>query len=534
MLVELHVRDLGVIADLHLVLDGGMTALTGETGAGKTLVVEAIDLLMGERADGVMVRPGAEEARAEGRFVVGADEVVLARVVPRTGRSRAYVDGRLATAAELADVGRNLVDLHGQHAHQSLLSPRLQRAALDRFAKVDPRPLAAARDHLRAVDAALAALGGDARAQAREVDLLRFQLAELEGAALDDPDEDQSLEAREDALADAAAHREAAAAAYRALAGDGGAGDAVGDAVQALAGRRPFAELEARLRAAQAELAEAASDLLAAADAIVDEPELLDRVRGRRRLLRELCRKYGEQLSEVMAYESEARSRLAELESHGERVAELEAERAVAAAQVDGAAAAVAEARRAAAPELAAAVEEHLRALAMPGARLEVAVRGPAPADDVEFLLAANRGGDPLPLAKVASGGELARAMLAARLVLVDSLLADAPPTLVFDEVDAGIGGEAALSVGRALAELAADHQVLVVTHLPQVAAFADHQVAVSKRDEGGTTVAAVRTVEGADRVVELSRMLSGQPGSATARDHAEELLAAASRERGR
>jgi DNA repair protein RecN (Recombination protein N) len=170
----------------------------------------------------------------------------------------------------------------------------------------------------------------------------------------------------------------------------------------------------------------------------------------------------------------------------------------------------------------------------MPGARLEVAVRGPAPADDVEFLLAANRGGDPLPLAKVASGGELARAMLAARLVLVDSLLADAPPTLVFDEVDAGIGGEAALSVGRALAELAADHQVLVVTHLPQVAAFADHQVAVSKRDEGGTTVAAVRTVEGADRVVELSRMLSGQPGSATARDHAEELLAAASRERGR
>jgi DNA repair protein RecN (Recombination protein N) len=536
MLAELHVRDLGVIADLHLVLADGLTALTGETGAGKTLVVEAIDLLMGGRADSVVVRPGADEARAEGRFVVGADEVVLARVVPRSGRSRAYVDGRLATAAELAEVGRNLVDLHGQHAHQSLLSPRSQRAALDRFARVDLRPLATGRDRVRAIDDALAALGGDARAQAREVDLLRFQLGELDAASLDDPDEDQALEAQEDALADAAAHREAAAAAYDALGGDGGAsaGDRVGQAVDALAGRRPFAALEARLRAVQAELAEAASDLLAAGDAIVDEPELLDRVRGRRRLLRELCRKYGEQLSEVMAYESEARIRLAELESRGERVEALGAERAAAATAVDTAATAVAAARRRAAPDLAARVEEHLRALAMPGARLEVAVRGPGPADDVEFLLAANRGGAPLPLAKVASGGELARAMLAARLVLVDSLLADAPPTLVFDEVDAGIGGEAALSVGRALATLAADHQVLVVTHLPQVAAFADQQVAVIKRDEGGATVAAVRTVAGADRVVELSRMLSGQPGSATARDHAEELLATASRERGR
>ncbi|HEX3621042.1 MAG TPA: hypothetical protein VHT97_01880 [Acidimicrobiales bacterium] len=529
MLAELHVRDMGIITDLHLVLGDGMTALTGETGAGKTLVVEAIDLLMGERADAVVVRPGADEARAEGRFVVGSDEVVVARVVPRTGRSRAYLDGRLATAAELAEVGRNLVDLHGQHAHQSLLSPRSQRAALDRFAKLDPRPLAEARDDVKALDDALAALGGDARAQAREVDLLRFQLAELEAAALADPDEDQALEAEEDALADAAAHRDAAAAAYDELGGDAGAGDAVGRAVEALTGRRPFADVQGRLRAMQAELAEAASDLLAAADTIVDEPERLDRVRTRRRHLRELCRKYGEQLSEVMAYESEARTRLAELESRGERLEALEVERAAANEAVDRAAAVVAAARRKAAPELAARVQEHLRALAMPGARLDVQVRGPGPANDVEFLLAANRGGAPLPLAKVASGGELARAMLAARLVLVD-----APPTLVFDEVDAGIGGEAALAVGRALAELAADHQVLVVTHLPQVAAFADHQVAVTKRDEGGATVAAVRPVEGPDRVVELSRMLSGQPGSATAREHAEELLAAASRERGR
>jgi DNA repair protein RecN (Recombination protein N) len=529
MLAELHVRDLGVIADLHLVLAEGMTALTGETGAGKTLVVEAIELLMGERADAVIVRNGADEARVEGRFVAGADEVVVARVVPRNGRSRAYLDGRLATAGELADLGRGLVDLHGQHAHQSLLSPRTQRAALDRFAKVDLGPLAEARRRLQEVQDALSAIGGDARAQAREVDLLRFQLAELGAAALEDPDEDVVLEAREDALADAAAHRDAAAAAYQAVEGEGGAADAVGQAIAALAGRRPFEDVEARLRALQAELTEAAADVRATGEAIVDEPDALDAVRGRRRLLRELCRKYGEQLSDVLTYEAEARSRLAELESRGARVEALEAERRAALEAVDHAGAAVAAARRAAAPELAAQVQGHLQALAMPGARLDVVVGGPGPADEVEFLLAANRGGAPLPLAKVASGGELARAMLAARLVLID-----APPTLVFDEVDAGIGGEAARAVGRALAALAADHQVLVVTHLPQVAAFADHQVAVTKRDEGDVTVAAVRTVEGDDRVVELSRMLSGQPDSATARGHAEELLAAASRERGR
>ena len=530
MLAELHVRDLGVIADLHLVLGEGMTALTGETGAGKTLLVEAIELLVGGRADAVLVRPGADEALVEGRFVAGDhEETVLARAVPRTGRSRAYVDGRLATAAELAERGRALVDLHGQHAHQSLLSPRMQRAALDHFAGIDLGLLGAARDRVKALDEALAGLGGDARARARELDLLRFQLSELDAASLDDPDEDRILEAEEDALADATAHREAAAAAYDALTGDPGALDAVGLAMAAIGGRRPFADVEGRLRALQAELAEAASDLREAGDAIVDGPERLDEVRARRRLLRELCRKYGEQLSEVMAFESETRTRLAELESHGLRVEALEEERKGAVAEVERAAAAVARARRAAAPALAARVQEHLRSLAMPGARLEVAVDGPGPADDVELLLAANRGAPPLPLAKVASGGELARAMLAARLVL-----SEAPPTLVFDEVDAGVGGEAALAVGRALAELAADHQVLVVTHLPQVAAFADHQVVVAKDDRAGRTTASARKVDGPDRVVELSRMLSGQPASGTARDHAEELLATAAAQRNR
>ena len=529
MLVELAVHELGVIADLSLVLGPGMTALTGETGAGKTLVVEAIELLVGGRADPVLVRPGASEARVEGRFVVGDDETVLARVVPRSGRSRAYVDGRLATVGELSELGRSLVDLHGQHAHQSLLAPRSQRDALDRFGSVDLAPLAAARARVVAVDGALAELGGDARALAREVDLLRFQVSELDTAALDDPDEDALLEAEEDLLAGADAHREAGGAAYDALVADGGAADGLGAAIAACGGRRPFAEVERRLRSAAADLADAAADLRGTVESIPVDPDRLEEVRGRRQLLHELRRKYGEALSDVMAYREEARARLSELEGHDERVAALEAERAEALDEVTRAAAVVGARRRSAAPALSTAVGEHLRTLAMPRARLELAVGDRDPGDDVSFLLAADPGTEPLPLAKVASGGELARCMLAARLVLTE-----APPTLVFDEVDAGVGGEAALAVGRALATLAASRQVLVVTHLPQVAAFADHQVAVDKVEHAGRAVARARAVEGQDRVVELSRMLSGQPASASAQGHASELLAAASRERGR
>ncbi len=536
MLAELHVRDLGVIADLTLVLQPGMTALTGETGAGKTLVVEAIELLIGERADPVLVRPGADEARVEGRFVVGDDEVVVARVVPRTGRSRAYVDGRLATVGELVEIGGRMVDLHGQHAHQSLLGARVQRAALDRFGGVDLAPLAEARAAVAGLDGALAALGGDARARAREIDLLAFQVGELDAAGLTEPDEDDLLDAEEDLLAQAAAHRQAGMAAHAALRDDGGAADAVATALDALAGRPPFAEIEARLRSVAAELDEAAADARRTAEAIAEDPERLDEVRARRRLLRELCRKYGERLSDVLEYGADARNRLAELHSHDERVKELEKDRIVAVAAVDDAAAAVGRARRDAAPRLAAAVEGHLGELALGRARFEVQVADEA--DDpsgssVTFLLGANPGEPTRPLAKVASGGELARTMLACRLVL-----SDAPPTLVFDEVDAGVGGQAALAVGRALAALAdgprGRHQVVVVTHLAQVAAFADHQVAVTKHERDGRTVADVRRLDDHHRVVELSRMLSGQPSSATAHHHAEELLATASRERGR
>lgn len=533
MLVELAVRDLGVIEDLRLVLGPGMTVVTGETGAGKTLVVDAIELLVGGRADPVLVRAGAEEAWVEGRFTVtgapdGQDEVVLARAIPASGRSRAYVDGRLATIATLVEWGERLVDLHGQHAHQSLLSPSVQRSALDRFAGIDLAALTAARAVVRDLEGQLAALGGDERMRAREMDLLRFQVEELATAAIAGPDEDDHLDAEESVLADAFAHQEAAALAADALTGDGGAIDALGTAIAAVSGRAPFSPHELRLRAVAAELADLAAEVRGAGEAITDDPERLDAVRSRRQLLHELRRKYGETLREVLAFAEDAGARLAELEQHDRRAASLDAARSDALAIVAAEAATVAAQRRAGGPRLAEAVQAHLVALAMPKARVGVGVDGADPADEVTLLLSANPGTPPLSLTKVASGGELARTMLALRLVLTSG-----PPTLVFDEVDAGIGGEAAVAVGRSLAALGADQQVLVVTHLPQVAAFAHAHVRVTKESDEDHTVAHIEQLDEAARVAELSRMLSGQPESQTARDHASELLAAATRDRG-
>jgi DNA repair protein RecN (Recombination protein N) len=533
VLHELAVANLGVIADLSVVLGPGMTAITGETGAGKTLVVEAIELLVGGRAEGVLVGAGAAEARVEGRFVVDDEEVVLARVVPRDGRSRAYVNGQLATAGALAEWGARLVDLHGQHAHQSLLAPATQRAALDRFGAVDRDALTAARAEVDRIASALEALGGDARARARELDLLRFQTSELDRAQLDDENEELRLEAEEDLLAGAQAHREAGAAAVQLLSADGGVADALAATIAAVAGRSPFTDQEARLRALAVELNDVAADLRAGAELIDEDPERLEHARSRRQLLRDLRRKYGDTLGEVVAFAADARARLAELESHDERAAALERDRAAALEHLAKVGIAVGKARRSAAPRLARAVGGHMTDLAMPSAALSVDV-GPDPGDDVTFLLSANTGLPPSALARTASGGELARAMLALRLVLSGAGDDTAPPTLVFDEVDAGIGGTAALAVGRALAALGRDRQVLVVTHLPQVAAFADAQLAVTKHDDGRTTVAHVAAVDGDDRVIELSRMLSGSPDSTTAQDHAAELLASAARERAR
>jgi DNA repair protein RecN (Recombination protein N) len=524
VLLELSVTDLGVVDGLRLLLGPGLTAVTGETGAGKTLVVHAIDLLVGGRADAAMVRPGAAEAVVEGRFELDGEELVVTRVVPADGRSRAYLDGRMATAAALQELGARVVDLHGQHQHQSLLQRAHQRAALDRFAAIDLAPLAEADDEVRRHRDALAALGGDARERARHLDLLRHQAAELDAARLDDPDEEDRLVAEIDLLADATAHRLAAEQARHALTADGGAVDQLAGAVAALGDRAPFAEVAGRLRGAAAEVEDAAAELRAVAEGIEDDPDRLAAANERRRELRELRRKFGDSLADVLRFRDELRVRIDELEHHDTRAAELEAALAAARERRAAEAAVVGVARRAAAPALAAAVGSHLGDLALPHAALEVAVGAEDPGDEVSFGFDANRSGTMLPLNRVASGGELARVMLALRLVLTAG-----PATLVFDEVDAGIGGSAAAAVADALAGLARRHQVLVVTHLPQVAAVADRHVVVSKSERAGRVSSTATAVRDEDRVTEVARMLSGQPGSATARRHAEELLGARS-----
>lgn len=519
MILELSVANLGVIDSLTITMPPGMIALTGETGAGKTLLVDALDLLVGGRAEPGLVRAGAEEATVDGRFLLDDTEIILSRVVPAEGRSRAYVNGRPVTATRLAEIGSRLIDLHGQHAHQSLLGTEAQRLALDIFGQIDLEPLTHASQTLAEIDRALDDLGGDERARARELDIIRFQVDELTQADVTNPDEDAELEAAEELLANAVAHQEAAQAILDSLVEDDGARDVLAATLGLMAAGSPFTELAQRLRNLIAELDDIGDTVRTLAEEIEPDPEALERILVRRRLLRDLQRKYGDDLAEVMEERNRLQARLKELEDHDAIAAELDQRRSRALEELARQQDAVRTARLAAAPKLAAAIEARLPELAMGKARVGIEVDGPD-GSAVSFQLAANPGSALQPLSKVASGGELARTMLALR-----SVLSEAPPILVFDEVDAGIGGEAGFAVGRALSNLGDRHQVLVVTHLPQVAAFADAHLAVRKQQDDVNTVTDLRLLNGAERLTELARMLSGQPNSDTARSHARELL---------
>jgi DNA repair protein RecN (Recombination protein N) len=524
-LIELRVRNLGVIDDVTITLEPGMTALTGETGAGKTLVVEALSLLLGDRADPTVIRSGTDEALVEGRFARGpddGDEVVLARAVVRNGRSKAWIDGRMATVSALGEVARELIELHGQHQHQTLVHTDSQRRALDAFGQIDLTGLEAARIRLRRLTDESEALGGDARQRAREVDLLRYQIDEIDEAAIEDGDEDRRLEIEEDRLAASTAHRQAAAEALDAVsAADGtNALDLLAAAAQALSGRVPLADIEARVSAAMADLSDLSIDLRSVVETWEDDPKRLEEIRSRRQQFHQLMRKYGDSLAEVLAFAGQARQRLEAIAVEEERSGALDQEILAALRTLEAAEADVARLRRQASPLLAAAIETTLHTLAMPSARFSIAVDGPGAADQVTFLLGANPGEPLQPVAKAASGGELARTMLAIRLAISDS-----PGLMVFDEVDAGVGGAAATAVGAALAGLGDHGQVVVVTHLAQVAAQADHQVEVRKSERGGRTRSTVVALDTEGRVTELSRMLSGHPDSSSARLHARELL---------
>ena len=527
MLAELSIQNLGVIESVNLVFTDGFSVVTGETGAGKTMIVEAINLVVGKRADATVVRDGEVEARVEARFVTvsgdGEVETILCRVVEAAGRSRAYVNGRMSTVAVLAEMGATLVDIHGQHAHQRLLSPSAQREALDSFGSVDLSALNEAREEVTAVDALLAALGGDEKSRAREMDLLRFQCAEIEGAQLSDASEDLLLEREEDLLADIVRHKEMMWEVGSLLSADDGVLDLLGRAAKAASGVRPLDDLHARLVTIVGECSDVASELRSRVEELEENPLRLDEVRRRRQVLRELKKKYGDSLADVMQFGSEARSRLDELEGYAERVQELEARRSRSLSRLEEERRIVGDRRRSSAPLLGEAVQKRLASLDLPHATLTVSVGDPSgdPAGDaVSFMFAANPGLNPQPLGKVASGGELARVMLALRLALTED-----PATMVFDEVDAGIGGSAAVAVAHALRELGGRHQVFAVTHLAQVAAAAHHQFAVSKEVIDGRTFGHALVVDGEARASEIGRMLSGGVADESAVAHARELL---------
>jgi DNA repair protein RecN (Recombination protein N) len=556
---EMRLHDLGVIAEATLAMGPGFTAITGETGAGKTMVVTGLGLLLGQRADSGVVRSGAAQASVEGLWTVpeagpvaervreaggevepiggGRAELYLGRSVSREGRGRATVGGRSAPAGVLSELADALVVVHGQSDQLRLRSAVAQREALDRFAG---KPVASALaeyrreyDRWRELDGELASLQEDRESRAREAEDLRAALAEIEAAAPTTGEEDD-LARRAERLANAEELRLGAATAHETLSSEAGAPDAIGliaEARRALerasirdSTLEPLAEQAADLGYRVADLAAGVSAYLADLDET--GPHELAAVEDRRAVLAALARAYGS-VDAAIELQQTGSTRLAELDDDGDRIERLRAERDAAKAGLDEAAAALTAARKAAAQRLAAAVTEELHALALPDATLVVSVTPGAESasgrDDVTILLAPHPGAEPRPVARGASGGELSRVMLAIEVVIA---AVDPVPTFVFDEVDAGIGGAAAIEVGRRLARLAETSQVIAVTHLAQVAAFAGNHLSVVKSNDGSVTASSVRRLEGEEREAEMARLLSGLTDSESALTHARELLA--------
>jgi len=569
MIEEIAITDLGVISSALIELDPGLTVITGETGAGKTMVLTGLSLLLGGKADPAAVRPGSDRATVEGRFVpppghsafslaaeAGAmlddGALLVVRTVASQGRSRAHLGGRSVPRGLLTEVGGDLITVHGQSDQLRLRSPAQQRRALDEYA--GPEHLATLTRYTevhsarRAAEAELEAWDADSRG--REEELARLTRAVEAIDALDpSPGEDTELRVEAERLGNVEDLRLAAGTAHEAI---GGVEDPTApEAALALveAARRSLAgaaehddtltEWTQRLDGVSYQLSDLLTELGSYLAGLEADPDRLEQVHERRAAITDLVRAHtdGDTLADLLDFASRARARIGELTAPGAgrdaliaRAAELqETERTLAETLSSG--------RARAAEAMTEATGAELSGLAMPGASLLVqttplAEPGPFGAEDVQLLLSAHPGAPARPLGKGASGGELSRVMLALEVALArrQADTDDTPlPTFVFDEVDAGVGGRAAVEVGRRLAELARRTQVIVVTHLPQVAAFADRHLVVTKTsgDQGeAVTASDVCAVTGADRETELARMLSGDPGSATARQHAAELLA--------
>ena len=568
MIEEIRITDLGVIADAPIEFDRGLTAITGETGAGKTMVLSGLALLLGGKADPASVRPGCSGATVEGRFrppqghpayaqadeagaILDDDALLVVRSVPARGRSRAHLGGRSVPQGLLGEIGADLVTVHGQSDQLRLRSPAQQRQALDEFA--GPEHVELVRRHSRVhtarrrAEEELRSWDGQAQARAEELQRLTEATERIEALAPQEG-EDEDLRLESERLANVEDLRTAAEEAHQAIAGQEdpaapeGALALIDQARRALGTAADHdTTLTGWIESLDA-LTYQLSDLLTEMGSYITgleaDPQRLDYIHQRRAAITDLVRSYteGPDLAALLTFAAHAQQRIGELTAPGagredliERIGELTEEQQDLAAQIT-------RGRTAAAEAMTTAVTSELHALAMAGASVQIELEeldeeGPYGAENIQILLSPHPGAPPRPLGKGASGGELSRMMLAIEVALAREQSQTSTvglPTFVFDEVDAGVGGQAAVEVGRRLAELARHAQVIVVTHLPQVAAFADRHLVVSKNLGSGATAITgsdIRTVTGTERETELARMLSGDPHSDAARHHAAELL---------
>lgn len=556
MLTELHVENFALIDRLDVRFGEGLTVLTGETGAGKSIIVDALNAVLGERTDPDCVRSGCDRALVQAAFDLsgspevqaqleeaglGRDEMlIVSREVTAQGRSQCRVNGRLTTLGLLRELTALLADVHGQHEHQLLLSPAWQLELLDAFAGETALELRSRYSSewgaFQKAASELQSLVSDERERSRLADLYRFQVGEIEAAGLR-PGEEEELRQEAVRLANLEKLFVAAAQCAELLSGDEsdypGAVAAAGQAMKALESVASYdpgiAELHSLLESAVVSLEEALSGVRRWRDGLDVSPERIDQVQSRLDLISSLKRKYGDTVEDVLAYRDRVAAELDGLERSDERRRDLEAERDRARRQVEDLGQQLSTVRRAAAETLGRRVQDELQELGMQGSRFHVAVeqvpRGPRGQDRVEFLISANPGEPLKPLARVASGGEASRTMLALKVAATEC---DPVKTLVFDEIDTGIGGRTANTVGEKLRAISRGRQVLCVTHLPQIARFADHHLKVEKGEEASgaeRTVISVRALEGEERVGELARMLGGSEESEAAVRHARELL---------
>ncbi len=550
MIESLSIRSIGVISSANLELAPGFTALTGETGAGKTMVLTALGLLLGERADSSSVRTGEKQLFVEGRIrsankelldrleELGADvtggEVIINRSVTSDGRSRAAIGGASVPISTLNEIAEELVTVHGQSDQLRLRSSAKQREALDQFGAEE---IAGAKNayaqlfsQYRELEQRLERMRGSSEADAIRIQRLREQIADIEKVS-PEPDELGRIEEQVKRLSNVESLRLSAGTAHDALTADDGldAGVLLGQARKALetSGDSKLQELAAQASEAAAIAADLAAELTSFLDELDADPAKLEQLMSRKAELVALERRYGNSADQLVELLPSLQAELLDLDSSDEQLEKLEMQFEATSSQLSFAAAQLTELRQKAGEQLAARVTEELSALAMGGSSLEVRVSPlsnfeASGLDKVELLLAAHPGAEPRPLGKGASGGELSRIMLAIELVLSSNQVL---PTMVFDEVDAGVGGAAAIELGKRLSQLAQSTQVIVVTHLPQVAAFADHQIRVSKDVSGEITESSVSLLSRQEREGELARMLSGNSTSEVALEHARELL---------